>query len=60
MPSELSASACGGDAIRFSQIKMEVIEMIKFRNPSMETKVEKISAAVVLHAFNFIYYISNI
>ncbi|KAF5763207.1 hypothetical protein HanRHA438_Chr15g0690041 [Helianthus annuus] len=34
VPSEISA--CGGDAIRFSQIKSEVIEMIKLRNPSKD------------------------
>ncbi|KAM0004350.1 hypothetical protein Hdeb2414_s0245g00846021 [Helianthus debilis subsp. tardiflorus] len=34
VPSEISA--CGGDAIRFSQIKNEVIEMIKLRNPSKD------------------------
>ncbi|XP_076944203.1 ubinuclein-2-like [Bidens hawaiensis] len=31
VPSEISA--CGGDAIAFSQIKKEVIEMINLRNP---------------------------
>ncbi|MFS8014975.1 hypothetical protein Hanom_Chr15g01350981 [Helianthus anomalus] len=32
VPSEISAR--GGDAVRFGQIKSEVIEMIKLRNPS--------------------------
>ncbi|KAI3825300.1 hypothetical protein L1987_06781 [Smallanthus sonchifolius] len=34
VPSEILA--CGGDSIRFSQIKKEVIEMIKLRNPSKD------------------------
>ncbi|KAI3717611.1 hypothetical protein L1987_69339 [Smallanthus sonchifolius] len=34
VPSEILS--CGGDAIRFSQIKKEVIEMINLRNPSKD------------------------
>ncbi|XP_023749349.1 ubinuclein-2 isoform X1 [Lactuca sativa] len=35
----VSSSTCGLDDIRFIQIKKEVVEMIKLRVPSMETKV---------------------
>ncbi|KAI3707505.1 hypothetical protein L6452_26092 [Arctium lappa] len=36
IPADLSS--CGGDAIRFSQIKKEVVEMIRLRTLPMETK----------------------
>lgn len=42
-------SACGGDAVRISQIRTEVIEMIKLRNPSKNASHDETMDLHVAH-----------